>query len=297
MRTGQGEGQGERQGERQGAPRDPLPSLPHLRALMGRYRTANLVRESPEAFRAAIDRFLARKDGAVTGAFDLSVQRDLSQQFAWGHNHDFGDFALKGRMGDRHLHHLAIFIDVFGALPRDLAGRRVLDIGCWTGGTSLLLAAMGAEVVAIDEVPIYVELLAYLKQAFGVERLEVRHRSLYECHDFADAFDYVLFAGVLYHVTDPILALRITFNALKDGGVCLVETTGFAAPQPLLSYKRVGWNWFDMSPSALEQMLRDVGYAEARTGPVTPNHRLYAVARRARHVDMRRDGLSMPRVR
>ena len=55
-------------------------------------------------------------------------------------------------MGDRHLVLLARYMDDFGAFPRDLSGKRVLDIGCWSGGTSLLFSALGAEVVAVEEV-------------------------------------------------------------------------------------------------------------------------------------------------
>jgi 2-polyprenyl-3-methyl-5-hydroxy-6-metoxy-1,4-benzoquinol methylase len=78
-----------------------------------------------------------------------------------------------------------------------------------------------AEVVAIDEVKKYVECLQFLKKSFAIDNLEPRHLSLYDLVDpaFQDRFDLVLFAGVLYHVTDPIVALRITFNCLRDGGM------------------------------------------------------------------------------
>ncbi len=194
---------------------------------------------------------------------------------------------------------IAEFIDRFQAIPRTLDGLKVLDVGCWTGGTSLLLCAMGARVVAIDEVKQYVDLLGYLKQAFSIDRLEAKHLSLFDCtrKDFQDGFDLVLFAGVLYHVTDPIVALRITFNCLKDGGLCLIDTTGFRASVPLISYQRRRWNWFDLSPPALLQMLQDVGYSEIQLGEITPGERLYAVARRISHVEMRRDGLSVKTLR
>jgi magnesium-protoporphyrin O-methyltransferase len=39
------------------------------------------------------------------------------------------------------------------ALPQDLSGRRVLDAGCGTGAMTEILAARGAEVVAIDISP------------------------------------------------------------------------------------------------------------------------------------------------
>lgn len=39
---------------------------------------------------------------------------------------------------------------LMGWLPQDLNGARVLDAGCGTGALSVLCAARGAEVVAID---------------------------------------------------------------------------------------------------------------------------------------------------
>lgn len=52
-----------------------------------------------------------------------------------------------------------------------------------------------------------------------------------------DRFDVVLFAGVLYHVTDPVLALRIVFNCLRDGGVCVVETAITHSDDRILAYE------------------------------------------------------------
>jgi SAM-dependent methyltransferase len=239
-------------------------------------------------------------------------------RFHWGHNHDFGTFALDGRMGDRHLWLLETYIDCFGALPGSLEGKHVLDVGCWTGGTSLLLAAMGARVLAIDEVKKYVEALKFLVEAFQIQNLTAAHLSLFDCGapEFDDRFDYVLCAGVLYHVTDPVLALRHTFNCLKDGGKLLLETMACeparegARAKRAVEYwgptevsfgraeelDRAGWNWFVPEPAALSQMLSDVGYGEVSVGPVEQG-RAFAVARRTRHVDMLRAGLSLRHVR
>ncbi|HEX9659117.1 MAG TPA: DUF1698 domain-containing protein, partial [Rhodothermales bacterium] len=221
-----------------------LPSARHLLRTMSRYRTDHLVGLDAVAFESEIRRFLTLDDFQMEGQQNPVGQRDLTRAFHWGHDHDFGSFRLEGRMGTRHLRHLAEFTDRFCALPSRLDGLRILDIGCWTGGTSLLLCAMGAaEVVAIDEVKKYVECLQFLKKSFAIDNLEPRHLSLYDLVDpaFQDRFDLVLFAGVLYHVTDPIVALRITFNCLRDGGQCLVETTGHVASGPLISYARRQW--------------------------------------------------------
>jgi 2-polyprenyl-3-methyl-5-hydroxy-6-metoxy-1,4-benzoquinol methylase len=281
---------------------------------MGRYRVESLVGESPEAFQERIVGFLQLEDASMEGYEDPSKQRDLSIRFRWGHDHDFGAFRLRGQMEDRHLWLLSTFMERFGALPRDLTGKSVLDIGCWTGGTSLLLAAMGAEVMAIEEVRKYVDALTYVRDAFGLKNLEPRNLSLYDCSgpEFQDRFDYVLYAGVLYHVTDPVLSLRIVFDSLRDGGTSLIETAAIPARGAMVRYEgprvfgtgdaksltRSGWNWFVPSTGALEQMIRDVGFADVRVPPkLTKNKRAFAVARRAEHVDMLRAGLSTPGIR
>lgn len=283
---------------------------------MSRYRTDRLVNVTADAFRKRIDDFHQLRDHAMEGYSTPDGQRDLSIQFHWGHDHDFGSFSVPGRMGKRHLWLLSTFMDELRALPRRLEGKRVLDIGCWTGGTSLLLAAMGAEVLAIEEVKKYVDALTYLKDAFAIPNLEVRRLSLYECDapELQDRFDYVLFAGVLYHVTDPVVALRLTFNCLKDGGTLLLETmashlpdtgngileywgpTGLTTPGTTEKLNRGGWNWFVPTRLAIAQMLADVGFTDVRTTPVA-NQRSFAVATRTKRVDMLRAGLARPSLR
>lgn len=289
-------------------------SVSYLQELMSYYQAKDLTNQTPQEFKAKLSEFLEVVHWEMEGFENPERQRGLSVKFHWGHNHDFGDFFLEGRMGNRHINLLATFADKFEALPKSLSGMKFLDIGCWTGGTSILLCKMGAHVVAIDEVGKYIEALNYLKYAFSIDNLEPMNLSLYDCtrDDFRDSFDYVLFAGVLYHVTDPILALRITFNCLKDGGRCLIETAAIDFPKSILKYpgprprtisdgsaKRLsasGWNWFIPSRPALFQMLDDVGYTNIRIGKIE-NGRLLATAVRQNHVDMMRSGLSSRTVR
>jgi SAM-dependent methyltransferase len=294
---------------------EALPSLHYPRQLMLQYQMKDLRGTDAASFRSKLNEFLALRDFQMEGYADPDTQRDLSIQFHWGHDHDFGDFFLRGRMGKSHIAQIAAFIDLLHALPRRLDGKRVMDIGCWTGGTSLLLCAMGAYVVAVEEVKKYIDCLNYLKQAFGLERLEPINLSLFECTgpQFQDACDFVLFAGVLYHLADPVLGLRITFNCLKDGGTCLLSTAAIPGNRPLVFYEgpqvfgegdketlsRSGWNWFTPSIPALRQMMRDVGYKDIHTRKVRSDAglRAFAVGRRVQHVDITRAGLSQRYIR
>jgi 2-polyprenyl-3-methyl-5-hydroxy-6-metoxy-1,4-benzoquinol methylase len=252
------------------------------------------------------------EDAEMEGYVDPSRQRDLSIKFQWAHDHDFGDFVIKGLMGDRHVALVAAFVDLFHTLPLALDGMRILDIGCWTGGSSLLMAAMGAHVVAIDEVKKYIDCLTYVRDAFAIDRLEPRNLSLYDLTDpeFEDGFDYVLFGGVLYHLSDPIIGLRITFNVLKPGGSCLLETATVESKRLILGYagptaveggtaeerNRAGWNWFLPSPPTLSSMMADVGFTEIEMRRIRAE-RIFAVGVKQAQVDMTRAGLSVRSIR
>jgi 2-polyprenyl-3-methyl-5-hydroxy-6-metoxy-1,4-benzoquinol methylase len=287
----------------------------YLRRIMQeRYTVDQLRNVGAQEFRAHVTSLPGRRDPEREHYEDASRQRDLSVQFEWGHNHDFGSFRMPGLMQDRHIHILAAFMTLHGVPEPRLDGRKVLDIGCWTGGTSLLLAAMGAEVLAIEEVRKYAECVDYLRHAFAIDNLRVECRSLFSLDEerFFDRFDLVLYAGVLYHVTDPVLSLRIVFNALRDGGQCLVETLAVDGPGRYCGYGERkdaagrdpgtpqtllgGWDWFVPSLGALRGMLADVGF-QVRDARLYEGGRATALAHRDRHVDMLRAGLSKPSIR
>ncbi len=285
---------------------ESLPSYLYYSNLMLNYQVKDLVNTDAKAFKQRILEFLVLTDYKMEDFDDPAMQRDLSIKFHWGHNHDFGDFSLNGRLGNRHIKILTAFKDKLKAFPKSLEGKKFLDIGCWTGGTSLILCALGAEVLAIDEVNKYIESLKYLKYAFDIKKLTPKKLSLYECTlpEFQNSFDFVLFAGVLYHVTDLIIALRILFNCLKDGGKILLETATVLSNNAILVYKgptettrgskkdlnRGGWNWFVPSPVALEKMMEDVGFVDIKTRIL--RGRCFTIGLRKNHVDMMRSGLS-----
>jgi len=284
-----------------------------LRALMKeRYTVASLKNVSAEEFEKHIRSLPGQRDAAIEGITDPSRQRDFTIQFEWGHNHDFGAFTMEGTMRDRHINIIATFLTDYGLTAEDFKGKRVLDIGCWTGGTSLAFAALGAEVVAIEEVKKYAICVEYLANAFGLTNLKVERLSLFalDTEDFYDRFDYVFYSGVLYHVTDPVLSLRIAFNCLRDGGRCLLETFAANGADSYCEYHgayetyqresrgkpRWGWNWFLPTPEATRRMMIDVGFRVTHID-LHDEKRILAIGVRDQHIDMLRAGLSKPTVR
>jgi len=103
------------------------------------------------------------------------------------------------------------------ALPQDLRGQTVLDVGCNAGFYSIQMKQRGADrVVGVDTNDAYLAQARFAAEVNGVE-IEFRHLSVYQLDQLEQKFDLVLFLGVLYHLRHPLLALDILHeHAVKD---------------------------------------------------------------------------------
>ncbi|MCB1479770.1 MAG: DUF1698 domain-containing protein [Rhodobiaceae bacterium] len=276
------------------------------------FKTLNLKNITAIAFKDHILSQLSTVDAEIEGyrSNELEWQRDLSIKYHWGHNHDFGTFRLDGRMGDRHIDLLANFITFFPIDITDFRDKNIFDIGCWTGGTTLTLAALGGKVHATEEVKKYASTVDFLIRSFGLEsHVSIENKSIYECNslDYHDRFDIVYFPGVIYHLSDPVLSLRILFNSLSIGGVLLVESAGIDHEEPYCRFdgnfvyhtgtreelNRGGWNWFLPSPSALGRMMKEAGFDEIETIWDEGSKRVYGYGKKTKEVGICKAGLSV----
>ncbi len=100
----------------------------------------------------------------------------------------------------------------------DLRGKRVLDIGCGQGDTSVFFALRGAEVCALDVSEKMVELTGALASVYGVgDRVRARACRV-EDMDYPDHhFDLVFADGVLHHL-DMAAAVPNIVRVMKPGG-------------------------------------------------------------------------------
>ncbi|MBV8831613.1 MAG: TIGR04290 family methyltransferase [Acidobacteriaceae bacterium] len=136
------------------------------------------------------------------------IERKIAELGPWFHNlsllgvqtapdHFLGDYPnLKWKNFER-------------ALPRDLTGMTVLDIGCNGGFYSIEMKRRGAyRVVGIDHDEDY---LAQARFAAGVLGLDItfKRMSVYDVAQLGERFDLVLFLGVFYHLRHPLLALDL----------------------------------------------------------------------------------------
>lgn len=100
----------------------------------------------------------------------------------------------------------------------DLRGRRVLDIGCGQGDTSVFFALRGAEVCALDVSEKMVELTRALAGAHGVgDRVRTRACRVEDMDYPDDHFDLVFADGVLHHLDMPAAVPNIV-RVMKPGG-------------------------------------------------------------------------------
>lgn len=213
------------------------------------------------------------------------IQREVEALGPWFHNldlngvstapaHFLGDYpAVKWR---RFAH----------AIPQDLTGRTVLDIGCNAGFYSMEMKRRGAaRVLGLDTDE------EYLKQArfaAHVNRfdIEFRRMSVYDVGALGESFDLVLFLGVFYHLRHPLLALDLihdhaardvlVFQSMQRGAMNvepLAEDYDFWIPElfdrddfprmHFIEQKFAGdWtNWWIPNRACAEAMLRSAGFS------------------------------------
>jgi tRNA (mo5U34)-methyltransferase len=171
------------------------------------------------------------------------------------------------------------------ALPQDLRGRTVLDIGCNGGFYSLEMKRRGADrVVGIDCDETYLNQARFAAEVCELP-VEFRQLSVYDVASLGEKFDLVLFLGVLYHLRHPLLALDLihshvardlfAFQSMlrgSDDAVSLQddypfqETRIFERPDfPRLSFIERRYagdptNWWIPNRACAEAMLRSAGF-------------------------------------
>jgi len=93
-------------------------------------------------------------------------------------------------------------------LPADCSGLRALDLGARDGFFSFELERRGADVLAVDYMPPERTGFQIAAQLLG-SRVVFRQANIYHLTPAEiGTFDLILFLGLLYHLPDPIRAIR-----------------------------------------------------------------------------------------
>jgi tRNA (mo5U34)-methyltransferase len=172
------------------------------------------------------------------------------------------------------------------AVPADLTGRTVLDIGCNAGFYAIEMKRRGADrVVGVDFDERYLAQARFAAEVSGQE-IEFRRLSVYDVGQLGERFDVVLFLGVLYHLRHPLLALDLIHeHVANDLMIFQSMQRGSSQPEAVAEdydfferehFDRPGYpklhfvehryandptNWWVPNAAAAEAMLRSAGFA------------------------------------
>jgi tRNA (mo5U34)-methyltransferase len=225
-----------------------------------------------------------------------SLRQEIEALGPWFHNlhlpdgtqtapgHRFGDFP---RFKWQHIE---------AAVPADLSGWSVLDIGCNAGFYSLELARRGARVLGLDVEPLYIKQARWAASRCGLEdRVRFVEGNVYQLSHCRRRFDLVWFTGVFYHLRYPLLALdlvrRVTARLMMFQSMTMPGAGVLTVPEDLPLdgrdlMREEGWpkmafvehsvagdetNWWAPNPACVEAMLRSAGFEVL----ARPEHEFY----------------------
>lgn len=215
---------------------------------------------------------------------DEMIQERIQKLGPWFHN-----LRLRGVqtapehfLGDYPQIKFANFRD---AIPADLTGKTVLDIGCNAGFYSLEMKRRGAErVLGIDTDEHYLRQARFAAEVEGAD-VEFLQMPVWDVASLGEKFDLVIFMGVLYHLRHPLLALDLIhehvardlflFQSMQRGSREIVQTEedyDFNAKAPFDEpgypkmhfvehrYSHDQTNWWIPNRACVEAMLRSAGF-------------------------------------
>ena len=109
------------------------------------------------------------------------------------------------------------------AIPDDVHGASVLDVGSNAGFFSLQLKLRGAgRVLGIELIDLYLQQADTIKKWWGMDDIEYRPGDAHELDHLNERFDLIVFAGILYHLKNPLSVLEQVGRVCQDA--VLIET-------------------------------------------------------------------------
>jgi tRNA (mo5U34)-methyltransferase len=200
-----------------------------------------------------------------------ALSEKLRRWEPWGHRIDFDngvstkDFKRYAPFSDQPLNKFGL---VEAAIPfRHMSGRRLLDVGCNTGYNCIYAAQKyGLRCTGFDVVPQRIETSSFFSQLAGIDAQFLIASA--ETFSRPEEFDVVLHFGTLYHLPNPVLSLRTTFDNLRPGGYLALETQVYDHPEdPNICYfmhmlNNDETNFWALSRSVLTKCLELVGFRE-----------------------------------
>lgn len=213
------------------------------------------------------------------------LQRRIEELGPWFHNLHLGSIQTAPH------HFLGDYPEVkyrrfCHAIPENLSGLTVLDIGCNGGFYSFEMKRRGAaRVLGIDTDEHYLRQARFAAEVTGFD-VEFQQMAVWDVALLRERFDLVIFMGVLYHLRHPLLALDLIhehvakdillFQSMQRGShqiTQVAEDYDFSEPAPFdepgypkmhfieQRYSHDETNWWVPNRACTEAMLRSSGFA------------------------------------
>ena len=214
-----------------------------------------------------------------------AIARRVRELGPWFHNMDLGGVptAPDHFLGD---YPRVKFKGFAGALPQDLGGRSVLDIGCNGGFYAIEMKRRGAgRVVGIDSDLHYLAQARFAAEVCGYPDIQFEQLNVYDVASLGERFDLVIFMGVFYHLRHPLLALDLIrehvaadlmlFQSMQRGSETIAPVQPDYDFTEMAMFDEPGWpklhfvehaycadwtNWFVPNAAAAQAMIRAAGF-------------------------------------
>jgi tRNA (mo5U34)-methyltransferase len=189
------------------------------------------------------------------------------------------------------------------AIPEDLAGKTLLDVGCNAGFYAIEASRRGAvRVLGIDSQRNLIRQAVFVRDVLGLD-IEYRRLTVYDLDPRElGQFDITLALGLVYHCKHLVLALERLFAITRE--LLILETAIYprnVAPQSstykvgeLTSHlhpiayvenpsdaKEAIYNWFLPSVEALRALVKNVGFDKVEVLPSSDGDRVILACRKS----------------
>jgi tRNA (mo5U34)-methyltransferase len=217
--------------------------------------------------------------------------RERINALRWFHQIDFGDGLITP--GSISIEILRKQAEVY--FREGISGKSLLDIGCWDGYNSFEAARRGAaRVLATDH-------FAWSDRCWGKrEAFELAREHLAPSVEVLDSdldglsvdrigvFDVVLFAGVLYHLRNPLRRLVQLAPLARETFIVETHLDARWMRRPAMVFypgrelHNDPTNWWGPNVACVEAMLRDAGFPEVRytRNPIARERGIFHATRR-----------------
>lgn len=148
----------------------------------------------------------------------------------------------------------------------DLENKRVADVGCNNGYYMFRMLEFNPKMVlGVDPSPLFRSQFDLVNRFVGSDTLRYEMLGIEHMRGFADMFDTVFCLGVLYHRSDPIVALKSLKQSLKRGGELILDTFMIEGDEPIClvpesTYSKISNVHFIPTIPALEHWCRKAGF-------------------------------------